>query len=175
MLSSAAWHQFAASAGPSPYIPTSWSRHGGQTATAGPSPYIPTSWSRHGGQTATAGPSPYIPTSWSRHGGQTATSVPDRGHLPTCPTSLLEYTCAVVSSLAPIRCFRRTLSLYTYIMVPARRSNCNQCPRSRTLADVPYIFVRGQFCASVRMISNLASKYRSVLDRFENNKSRQVS
>ena len=61
-----------------------------------------------------------------------------------------------------------------HIMGSARRSNCTQCPRSRTLADVPYISVRDQSCASVRMISNLASKYRSVLDRFENNKSRQV-
>ena len=42
---------------------------------------------------------------------------------------------------------RRTLSFYTCSMVPARRSNCTQCPRSRTLADVPYIFVLGQFCA----------------------------
>ena len=61
-----------------------------------------------------------------------------------------------------------------YISDPVRRSNCTQCPRSRTLADVPYISVRGQSCASVRMISKLASKYRSVLDGFENNKSRQV-
>ena len=60
-------------------------------------------------------------------------------------------------------------------MDSSRRSNRTQCPRSRTLADVPYIFVRGQSCASVRMISNLASKYRSVLDGFEKNKSRQVT
>ena len=59
-------------------------------------------------------------------------------------------------------------------LAPGRWSNCTQCPRSRTLADVPYIFVHGQSCASVRMISNLVSKYRSVLDGFENNKSRQV-
>ena len=58
-----------------------------------------------------------------------------------------------------------------HIMGFGRRSTCTQCPRSRTLADVPYICVRGQSCASVCMISNLASKYRSVLDGFENNKS----
>ena len=46
-----------------------------------------------------------------------------------------------------------------HIMVPARRSNCTQCPRSRTFADVPYIFVRGQSCASVRMISNTCIPY----------------
>ena len=113
---------------------------------------------------------------------------------------MVEYTCAVVSSLAPTHYSRRTLSLYImlfyrqryaggqlsvaslptgicilHIMGSGRRSNCTQCPRLRTLADVPYIFVRGQSCASVRMISNLASKYRSVLDGFENNKSRQVT
>ena len=58
---------------------------------------------------------------------------------------------------------------------PGSAVKLHQCSRSRTLADLPYIFVRGQSCVSVRMISNLASKYRFVLDRFENNKSRQVT
>ena len=38
--------------------------------------------------TTPAGPSPYIAGSWLLVGGQTAPSVLDRGHLPTCPTSL---------------------------------------------------------------------------------------
>ena len=58
---------------------------------------------------------------------------------------------------------------------PGTAVKLHQCPRSRTLTNVPYMFVCGQLCASMRMISNLASKHRSVRDRFENNKSRQVS
>ena len=38
--------------------------------------------------TAPAGPSPYIAGSWLLVRGQTALRVLERGHLPTCPTSL---------------------------------------------------------------------------------------
>ena len=45
--------------------------------------------------------------------------------------------------------------LYTHIMDSGRRSNCTQCPRSRILAGMPYIFAGGQSGASVRMSNNL--------------------